>query len=70
MNQDRAYVAHVFQNKSTQRQKAMLRSMNLTISPTKSEEEITPEHEWKAKHGYWSDSDIPTSSTHQGQDEE
>ena len=69
-NQDRAYEAHVFQKKSTKRQKDMMRSMNLKVSPPGSEENITPEAAWKVKHGYWSDSDIPTSSTHQGQDEE
>ena len=57
----------MFQKKSTQRQKAMMRSMNLTVSPPWPEEIITPPEAWKTKHGNWSDSDIPTSSTTEGQ---
>ena len=48
----------------------MMREMGLAVSPAGSEEVVTPEDEWKAAHGYWSDLEMPTSPTHQGDDEE
>ena len=69
-SQDRAYETHKFQKDSTRRQKAMMREMGLQVSPPGSEEIVTLEDEWKAAPGYWSESDVPTSYTHQGQDGE
>ena len=69
-NSDRAYEAHVAQKKAAARQKEMMRSMQLDVSPG-SEGVITPEEDWKAAHGgYWSESDIPVPPHHEDQDEE
>ena len=64
--EERMYEAHVYHKKAAARQKAMMRAMNMPVSPG-SEGEITPPEEWKSKHGYWSDNDAPSSSTHHGQ---
>ena len=73
-----SYEAHVAQKKAATRQKEMMRSMHLDVSPG-SEGVITPEEDWKAAHGgYWRESDIPMAphnedqdaSHHEDQDEE
>ena len=68
--QDRMYDAHVYNKKAASRQKAMMREMKMKVSPLGSEEAITPPEAWKAKHSYCTDTDIPSSSTTQGQGEE
>ena len=55
------YEAHVADKKARQRQKSIMRKLELEVSPPGSEENIIPKPQWISSHSQWSDGEAGPS---------
>ena len=59
--QERMYDAYVGEKKARQRQKSIMRKLELEVSPPGSEENIIRKPQWISSHSQWSDGEAGPS---------